>query len=209
MIGNQDIGPGFSFVRPAHKPHPNPPIRSVVLDICARHGAQRILGIGRNTEALCHHFRHAGYSAALVNPRDGGESSAAQSTSISNPLSLIDPSPVRGAPFDLAISIESHETFIRPAIAVETAAAKLGRGGVYIVSTPYGDRGLGSVFRNLFRCWKCRKFSGLDKNSFQCWSRPCLTKVLKSHKFTIVESVGVRNPALQWEAVLLVARKNV
>jgi hypothetical protein len=207
MIIDQVIESAFPFKPPMHQPHLNPRIRSVVLDIRARHGAQRILGIGRNAESLCHHFRHAGYSVALVNPDDGHETSIAQSTSMGNALSLIDPSPVKGAPFDMAVSIESHETFVRPATAVGIAAAKLDKGGVYIVSIPYGGSCLRSLFGVMGRWWRRRQFRGSDSNQFQCWSRQYLTVILKSHGFTVMEFVGVRNSSLQWEALILVAKK--
>jgi hypothetical protein len=173
----------------------------------ARHGAQRILGIGRGAEPLCHHFRHAGYSAVLVNPDDIHESSAAESTLMSSPLSFIDPSPVKGAPFDMAISIESHEAFIRPSTAVSTAAAKLDQGGIYIVSIPYGGSCLRGLLSVMSRWWRCRPFGGVGRNHFQCWSRQYLTMILKSHGFAVVEFIGVRGASLQWEALILVAKK--
>ncbi|CDH44103.1 hypothetical protein BN874_1510001 [Candidatus Contendobacter odensis Run_B_J11] len=37
--------------------------------------------------------------------------------------------------------------------------------------------------------------------------KKCLTALLKSHGFTVVEFIGVRDSSLQWEALILVARK--
>jgi len=50
----------------------NPALRSVVLDLCARHGARRILWMGRGHEPLGLSLRQAGYAVWGTDPSGNG-----------------------------------------------------------------------------------------------------------------------------------------
>ena len=50
----------------------NPALRSVVLDLCARHGARRILWMGRGHEPLGLSLRQAGYAVWGMDPSGNG-----------------------------------------------------------------------------------------------------------------------------------------
>ena len=206
MVASQMIESDFSYQFSAKKPNVDPRIRSVVLDMRARHGAMRILGIGRGARSLCHDLHHSGYAVAFTESGDSGESNSTE-VALDDYIctQLIDPSPVKDALFDMAISIE-FEPFYTPSLLVRLAAMKLQYGGVFILSIPYNSyfKNLLTIFRGL---WKFFFFSAWDHSHVKCWSRKCLTGLLKSHGFTIVEFVGVRGRSSQWESLILVARK--
>ncbi|MDG4555216.1 MAG: hypothetical protein P9E24_13375 [Candidatus Competibacter sp.] len=187
----------------------NPHIRSVVLHIRAHHGAMRILGIGRGALSLCHDLRHAGYAVASMEPEESGATGPAglHPAAPAYPP-LIDPhtGPNETAAFEMAISIESSAPFSRPSALVKLAATKLRHGGILVLSMPYGG-----YLRNLLitarEWWNLPRFAVWDGGHMQRWSRKCLTTLLKSNGFTVVELIGVRNRCSHWEALILVARK--
>lgn len=209
MIANQMIESDFSYQHHMEKPGLNPRIRSIVLDIRARHGALRILGIGRGAQPLCHHLRHAGYTVVFM---ESGESSESQNLSGITQIdgystSFIDPSPIREAPFDMAVSVESDRPSSKPSALIKVAAAKLEQGGIFILSMPYGGCLSSLVLNLLYKWWKHPHFRASGSDHIQCWCKKCLTATLKSYGFAIVEFIGVRGPSLQWETLILVARK--
>jgi 2-polyprenyl-6-hydroxyphenyl methylase/3-demethylubiquinone-9 3-methyltransferase len=208
MVASQMIESNFLYQR-GHEDTAsmNPRIRSVVMDIRARHGAMRILGIGHSAQLLCHDLHRAGYSAVGL---DLEESKAINQTS-SAPINrsfrpLIDPSPIKDAPFDMAISIELGESPLMPSILIKLAATKLQYGGVFILSIPYGG-----YLKNLLttmRDWLTPPFFiPWDGGYIQRWSKKCLTNLLEAYGFTVVEIIGVRGSSLEWESIILVARK--
>ncbi len=187
----------------------NPRIRSVMLHIRAHHGAMRILGIGRGALPLCHDLRHAGYTVVSTEPEESGAATTAEfPPAVRSYPPLVGPhsDSVKAASFDMAVSIESGEPFSRPSALVKLAATKLQPGGIFVLSMPYGG-----YLRNLLitarEWWNLPRFGVWDGGHMQRWSRKCLTMLLKSHGFTVMEFIGVRNGCSQWEALILVARK--
>jgi 2-polyprenyl-6-hydroxyphenyl methylase/3-demethylubiquinone-9 3-methyltransferase len=207
MVASQVMEPEFPLQHPVSKRDVNSRIRSVVLDIRARHGAMRILGIGRGAQPMCHHFRDAGYSVGFMEFDNNSSSHSAESTAMDNHDSpFIDPSPVLGMPFEMAISIESERLFSEPSSLVNTAAMKLEEGGILVVSIPYSG-----YLKNLmssFQDWWKFAFSWAWNSSYlQQWSKKCLVMLLESHGFKVIEYIGVRGPSLEWEVLMLVAKK--
>ena len=185
----------------------NPRIRSVIMDIRARHGALRILGIGHGAQLLCHDLHHAGYSVAGLHPEESATGRQEKSTPINRSCRrLIDPSPIKDAPFDMAVSIEFGEPSFMPSILIQLAATKLQYGGVFILSIPYSG-----YLKNLLitmREWlNPPYFIPWDGGYIQRWSKKCLTTLLEAYGFTVVEIIGVRGSSLEWESLILVARK--
>ena len=113
---------------------------------------------------------------------------------------------IKAAPFDMAVSIESGEPFSRPSALVKLAAVNLQQGGILVLSMPYGGY-LRNLLITVREWWNLPRFAVWDGGHMQRWSRKCLTMLLKSHGFTVMEFIGVRNRCAQWEALILVARK--
>jgi len=185
----------------------NPRIRSIVLDIRARYGALRILGIGHDAQLLCHDLHHAGYSVASLYPEESATGRQEKSAPINRSCRrLIDPSPIKDAPFDMAVSIEFSEPSSMPSVLIQLAAMKLQYGGVFILSIPYSG-----YLKNLLltmREWLTPPyFTPWDRGYIQRWSQKCLTTLLEGYGFTVVEIIGVRGSSLEWESLILVARK--
>lgn len=182
----------------------NPRIRSIVLDIRARYGALRILGIGRGVQPLCYDLYHSGYSVAGIETDAVCQSSSAPI----NPSfrRLIDSSPIKDAPFDMAISIEFSEPSSMPSVLIQIAAIKLMHGGVLILSIPYSGY-LKNLLLTLRKWLMPPYFMPWDGGYIQRWSKKCLTTLLEGYGFTVVEIIGVHGSSLEWESLILVARK--
>lgn len=207
MVASQVMEPEFPFQHPVSRRDVDSRIRSVILDIRARHGAMRILGIGRGAQPICHHFRDAGYSVGFVEFHNNRPSCSAEATAMENYDSpFIDPSPVLGMPFEMAISIESERLFSEPSSLVEVAAMRLEEGGILVVSIPYSGY-LKNLMSSLHAWWKFAFSWAWDSSFIQQWSKKCLVMLLESHGFKIVEYIGVRGPSLEWEFLMLVAKK--
>lgn len=187
----------------------NPRIQSVVMHICARYRARRILGIGRGaqllSQPLCHHLRHAGYDVTVIDPGDSYANPQPE-TFINRPP-LVDSNTAQDAPFDMVVSIELGEPFSIPSVLIKLASMKLRPSGVFILSIPYS----GGYLKNLFsamREWLTPPyFTSWDGGYIQRWSKKCLTTLLETYGFTVVELIGVRGSSLQWESLILVAKK--
>ena len=199
MVAHQVITTDSAYQRDAEEASLNPRIRSVVLHLRTRYGAVRILGVGRGAQPLCHDLRHSGYQVAVIEP---GENSGASRFC---PL-FLEVGSVEGATFDMAISIESDASPITPAALVAIAANHLAPDGVFVLSIPYGGY-LKNLLSTLYEGWQLPFFAAWDNNYLQRWSRKSLTTLLESQGFTVVEFIGVRGTSLQWESLILLAKK--
>jgi hypothetical protein len=209
MTANQKAELDSSYQSKVEKADANPHIRSVALDIRARYGAMRILGIGRNAQTLCHDFHHAGYTIASIETSENNTANPLRLAPVVHFYSqAIDsaPSPMKTASFDMAISIESSEPGFKPSTLVKIAANNLQLGGIFILSIPYSSD-IKNLLIALCERWNLPFSSGWNDNYMQRWSKKCLTGLLKSQGFTVVELIGVRGSSLQWDALILVARK--
>lgn len=199
MVTHQVIATDSAYQRDAEEVSLNPRIRSVILHLRARYGAVRILGIGRGAQPLCHDLRHSGYQVAVMEPGENGEAGR-----FCPPFPEI--GSVAGAAFDMAISIESDASPNTPAALVAMAANHLAPDGVFILSIPYGGY-LKNLLITLYEGWQLPFFAAWDNNYLQRWSRKSLTTQLESQGFTVVEFIGVRGTSLQWESLIILAKK--
>lgn len=187
----------------------NPRIRSVLLHIRAQYGATRILGIGRGALPLCHDLREAGYTVASTEIEEGGTANPTEFKSrirFYPPLVDFRPGPIESTAFEMAVSIESNESFSKPSALVKLATAKLQNGGIFVLSVPYGG-----CLKNLLiaarEWWNLPRSVVWDGGPRRRWSKKYLNALMKSKGFTTLEFIGVRNRCSRWEALILVAKK--
>lgn len=199
MVAQQVITADSPYRRDAEEAVLSPRIRSVILHLRARYGAVRILGIGRSAQPLCHDLHHSGYQVAVIEPGENGEASRFYPP-------FLEIGSVAGAAFDMAISIESNASPNTPAALVAMAANHLSPDGVFILSIPYGGY-LKNLLITLYKRWQLPFFAEWNNNYLQYWSRKSLTNLLESKGFTVVEFIGVRGASMQWESLILLAKK--
>ena len=199
MVAHQVITTDSAYQHDAEEVSLNPRIRSVILHLRARYGAVRILGIGRGAQPLCHDLRHSGYQVAVIELSENGEAGRFCP-------SFPEIGSVAGVVFDMAISIESDASPNTPAALVAMAANHLAPDGVFILSIPYGGY-LKNLLITLYEGWQLPFFAAWDNNYLQRWSRKSLTTQLESQGFTVVEFIGVRGTSLQWESLIILAKK--
>ncbi len=183
------------FINPASV---NPRIRSVIIHVLGRYGALRILGIGRGVQSLCQELHHKGYSVATIEPEE--------STGLPQIDSAANLGSIGAAPFHMAVSIEGGEPSVMPSALIQLAASRLEYGGVFTLSVPYGGH-LNNLLITMRGCLNSPRFTPWEGGYIQRWSTRGLNNLLESQGFTVVEIIGVRGPSLQWEALIVVARK--
>lgn len=209
MTANQRVERDSSYRPSVEGASANPRIRSVILDIRARYGVMRILGIGRNAQPLCYDLHQAGYTVAGVETSESGATHPAELAPVDQsypPIIDSDRSPMKAANFDMAICIESSESSSKPSTLVKLAARNLQINGVFILSMPYSSH-IKNLLITVRERWNLPLSASWDGGYIQRWSKKCLSALLKSQGFTIVEFIGVRGSSLQWDALILVARK--
>ena len=199
MAVDQVMAADSSGQRDGEDSEPNPRIQSVILHLRARYGAVRILGIGDGAQPLCRALRHRGYQAVAIDPGEHGEERRFYPP-------FLNYGPGRGAAFDMAVSIESDASLNTPAALVAVATDQLAPGGVFVLAMPYGGY-LKNLLFTLCDWWPLPFFTLWDGGYLQGWSRKCLTLLLEAQGFTVLEFIGVRGPSLQWESLVLLAKK--
>lgn len=182
-----------------------PALQSVVLNLCARHGARRILCLGRGGEPLGWALRQAGYAAWERDPSenppavraDGAPTSPARATGI-------DPdAPLAGGRFDLTLSTESPESCAAFGEQVAFAAGALRPGGLFLLPTPY-QGALAHWVNDRYACWQSRHSRSRGDPS---GAKPGLKQLLESHGFVLVEVIGIRDASWRLHTVVWVARQ--
>ena len=192
------INPSSGYKKIGEQSHKNLYIQSVVLNARARYEVLRVLSIGRGAQTLCHDLHRVGYIVVDAEPDE---------SSMTGVSDLAPANPLQATGFDIAISAESSKPFSEPSMLIQHAARKLRPDGIFILSMPY--RG---YWKNLLialgEWWKPDRFAVWDGGYLHCWSKKRLTALLALNGFTLIEIISVRGLSLQWEAMILVARKN-
>jgi SAM-dependent methyltransferase len=182
----------------------NPALRSVMLNLCTRHGARRILWIGPEGEPLGLSLRQAGYAVGEMDAGGHRPTARADFAPVS-PAGAAgihpDPSPAE-VRFDLALSTESPEPFAALDARVAFAADRLRPGGHFLLSTPYRGA-LKSRIAALCDRWRPRR----DQSRDPSWSTPRVKRLLESHGFVLAELIGVREAFGPLKTVVWVARQ--
>jgi SAM-dependent methyltransferase len=178
----------------------------VVLSLCARHGARRILWIGRRGAPLGLSLQQAGYTVWGMDPGGHRATDLAEFAPASPADATgMDPDPPRGEQvrFDLALSTESPEPCSALGERVQLAARALQPGGLFLLSTPYRGS-LKSRLVALGDRWRQRR--GRSRHG-PSWSRPHVKRLLASHGFVLSELIGVRDASGPLKTVVWVARQ--
>ena len=184
----------------------NPALRSVVLNLCTRHGARRILCIGRGGETLGLALQQAGYTVLGMDPGEHRATDLAECTPPSHPCETgMDPDPPLGEQgrFDIAISTESPEPCSELGERVQLAAHQLQPGGLFLLPTPYRSS---LKSRVVALCDRWQRLHGRSHHD-PSWSKPHVKRLLASHGFILSELIGVRDASGPLKTVVWVARQ--
>jgi hypothetical protein len=191
------IKSSFLYKKTEDESHLNLSLQSILLNKRTCYEVLQILSIGRGAKTLGHDLRQAGYMAVDT---EYGDSNFTGSSDLSPPNSIQD------IGFDMAISAESSRPFSEPSLLIKHAAKKLRPDGIFILPMPYHG-GLNNWLISLREWWNPDCFTVWDGGYVDCWSKKRLTALLASHGFMLIETIHVRGLSLQWEAMILVARK--
>ena len=205
MIASQILEPDSPDQPNAETGSLNPRFRSVLLDIRARYDAQRILGIGHSAQAFGHYLQNAGFTVASIQPIETSKNNSAELVP-AHKFIIADDCQRSTESFDMAISIESRLSCLNLCQPVKLAAKNLRVDGVFILSVPYSSQ-MKNVLITLREQWNLPLSAALDCGQMQCWSIQCMTVLLKSKGFKVIELIGVRDSSVQWDSLVLVARR--
>jgi hypothetical protein len=184
-------------------------IRSVIIDICIRHQAMEILGIGEDTQSICLDLYKAGRNVTAIDP---SQPTLANSTA-SIPADEWPSSSTKHdlertvtGDFNMALIIQSNNSCYNLSMLVEFAFQKIRVGGVIALSIPY--HGYLKCLSISARNWWSRFFSlEYRGDPVQCWSMEQLTTFLEQNGFIITECIGVQGTSLKRQNLIIVARK--
>ncbi len=184
------------------EPQGNFCIRPVILDVCARYEARRILCLRCGNRKPNHDRQEAGCAVGMECGGNGTANSIKWTSANKSPGERIDgPCGVEESGVDLVVDIEVNDPHLRASALIESANRWLHRNGILMIVLP-----VWSAWETLWiatRAW-WDYWNGSDA---QFWSRQALSALLESSGFTILESIKVRALSNQRRAIVLVARK--
>lgn len=181
-------------------------IRSIILDLCARYGATGILGIGQGSLPLCFDLHSAGYTVAITNPITNLDE-LEPAYQFHSPIIESDHNKTKKVNFNMAIITDPGKLSLNFSTLIQLATSRLESGSVILLSIPYYGY-LKSLLTIANKWWHLFYSGARFSDSIQYWSRKALTELIKENGFVVIEHVGVRDASLQWETLIIVARKS-
>lgn len=184
-------------------------LRPVILDICARYGARRIVCLGHDSEGLCCALQEAGYAAgrepgggSMANSMQRAEcgyfSTGGRGAGVADRVS---------ADCDVVVSTEMERAFFKPATLVKWAARTLRYEGILLIRVPDEHWGLKQLFFAAMQSLHRHRYPVWDDEHMQCWSLDSLKSLLEYHGFVTLEVIGIRNHLQRQHGTMLVARR--
>ncbi len=185
-------------------------VRSVIVDICTRHQAVEILGIGEGAQSICLDLYKAGHNVTVLDSDRSplaNPTASIPATELPLPLTKYGLERIVTGGFNMALIIQSSNPCYNLSMLIEFVFPKIQVGGVIALSIPYyGHLKCLSV---LAKNWWSRFFSlGYGDRPFEYWSRDQLITFLEQNGFIITECIGVRDTSSKWQNLVIVARKS-
>ncbi len=185
-------------------------IRSVITDICIRHQAMEILGIGEGAQSICLDLYKAGLNVTAIDPNQSSLTNSTASIRADElPLSSTkyELQRIMTGNFNMALIIQSNNSCYNLSMLVEFAFPKIRVGGVIALSIPY--HGYLKCLSISARNWWSRFISiEYRDDPVQYWSREQLTIFLEQNGFIITECIGVQGASSKRQNLIIVARKS-
>jgi 2-polyprenyl-3-methyl-5-hydroxy-6-metoxy-1,4-benzoquinol methylase len=190
-------------------PHSHDYLHPVVLDVCKRIGAKKILDLGCGNGAMCRELLAAGYEVVGCDLDEGGVEIARRHMP-GIPFHVLgvddDPSRLGVADFDLVVSTEVVEHLFRPRNLPRFAHRTLKPGGRLLVTTPYHGY-LKNLALALFDKWDLHHSPLWEGGHIKFWSAKTLGKLLESNGFSVESFQGVGRFAYFWKSMAMTAIK--
>ena len=184
-------------------------LRPVILDICARYGARRIVCLGHGSEKVYCDLQEAGHAAR----RESG--GAGMANSMQRAECGYPATEKRGAGVvdrvsadcDVVVSTEVEQAFFKPVTLVKWAARMLCHEGILLIRVPDEHWSLKQLFFAAMQSLHRHRYPVWDDEHIQCWSLDSLKLLLEYHGFAILEVIGIRNHRQRQHGTMLVARR--
>ncbi|QQS54151.1 MAG: hypothetical protein IPM89_15275 [Candidatus Competibacteraceae bacterium] len=202
MALNQVVkGVNFSNRHGRPEPQGNFCIRPVILDVCARYQAHRILCLRCGNQKPDHDRQEAGCAVGMKCSGNGTANSFKWSSANEFPGGRLgSPCLAEESGVDLVVDVEVNDLHLKASELIDSVDQSLHPKGILMIALPVWDAW--EMLWITARAW-WDYWNGSDA---RFWSRQALSALLESRGFTILESIKVRVSS-QRQAIVLVARK--
>jgi len=194
---------------PGHEPHTDRLLKPHILRYARASGAKSVLDLGCGTGTMLRELSSLCPRVVGLDPSESGIVAARENCppGIFYPLGIYDdPEKIAEAEFDLAISTEVVEHVFYPRELPRFARAKLRKGGLFLVSTPYHGW-LKNVAIAVGNKWDSHHTLFWDGGHIKFWSRATLTRLLEEEGFEVIGFHGCGRVPYLWESMIVVGRK--
>jgi len=197
------------------EPCTNRYIKPIVLSLCKRHKAKRLLDLGCGNGTFCKDLINAGFQVVGIDPSESGMTITKHHAPEAQFYQMgvyDDPEMIAETEFDIAISIEVVEHLYDPNALPRFASAKLKEGGLLVLSTPYHGY-LKNVAIALTGKWDKHHFALWqggriwEGGHIKFWSKRTLSAMLQANGFRVIEFYGAGRFLWFWKSMILVAQK--
>ncbi len=192
-----------------HEPHTNRILKPHILRYATQTQAKTALDLGCGSGSMARDLAKIGLQVVGIDPSESGviESRKHCPTGKFYELGIYDsPSKVEESEFDLVISTEVIEHLFYPRELPRFAHAKLKKGGLLLVSTPYHGW-LKNVAISVLNKWDSHHTLFWDGGHIKFWSKTTLSLLFDQEGFDVIGFHGCGRAPYLWESMILVGRK--
>jgi len=189
--------------------HTNAYLSPVIVSLCKKYKATKVLDLGCGNGALAGDLAAAGFTVVGCDPSESGIHYARQAVpQASFYLAGVydEPRAVAETDFDLVVSTEVVEHLFYPRHLPRFAAAKLKPGGILVLSTPYHGYGKNLVL-SLLNKWDSHHTALWDGGHVKFWSCKTLTQLIEGEGFRFEKFIGCGRVPYLWKSMVVVGRK--
>lgn len=203
------IESGRAYRHGTEKPCTSAYITPVIISLCRKYGAKKIIDLGCGNGSLCRNLVDAGFQAAGMDPSETGIVNAGNLVpeGTFRVLGVYDNPPDMWIhTFDVAVSTEVVEHLFKPSALLEFASKVLKKDGLLVVSTPYHG-----YLKNMAIClvngWDRHHSPLWDGGHIKFWSRRSLSVMLSQYGYEVLEFHGVGRIPFLWKSMVITARR--
>lgn len=192
-----------------HEPHTNRILKPTILRYARSSSAKSALDIGCGNGALARDLSALGINVVGLDPSESGvlESRKNCPNGKFYTLGIYDsPQNIVESDFDIAVCTEVVEHLFYPRELPRFANAKLKKGGLFMVSTPYHGW-LKNVAISVTGKWDSHHTLFWDGGHIKFWSRATLGRLLEEEGFEVVGFHGCGRAPYFWKSMILVGKK--
>ncbi len=189
--------------------HTNAYLSPLIIALCRKYKAKKVLDLGCGNGALVNDLVTAGFQLVGCDPSESGIFHAREAVLKAKFYQLgvyDDPAKIEEDNFDVVVSTEVVEHLFYPRYLPRFAGTKLKSGGIVIVSTPYHGY-LKNLILSLTNKWDSHHTALWDGGHIKFWSCRTLSTLLEEEGFRFEQFIGCSRIPYLWKSMVVVGRK--